>query len=159
MILAMKKYQITSLFLLLVLFIEAQDRTKAFEINQKLGRGINYGNMFEAPSETAWGNPWQPEYPEIIANLGFDHVRMPIRWEPSDRSSSTPPYTIESSFLARIKEVVDLTLSKGLYVIINMHHHEALYDDPDGQKDHFLVNGNKFQNILKTIQIRCYLKY
>ncbi len=28
-------------------------REQAFEINQKLGRGINYGNMFEAPSETA----------------------------------------------------------------------------------------------------------
>ena len=145
----MKKYQITGLFLLLVLFIEAQDRTKAFEINQKLGRGINYGNMFEAPSETAWGNPWQPEYPEIIANLGFDHVRMPIRWEPSDRSSSTSPYTIESSFLARIKEVVDLTLSKGLYVIINMHHHEALYDDPDGQKDRFLAQWKQISEYFK----------
>nr|WP_319267824.1 cellulase family glycosylhydrolase [uncultured Draconibacterium sp.] len=126
------------LFLLSNLLTLAQNREKAFEINEKLSRGINFGNMFEAPSETDWGNPWKPQYPQIIANLGFNHVRIPIRWEPEERSSATDPYTVNTVFLNRIKQVVDSTLHNGLYAIINMHHHEALYEDPDGQKERFL---------------------
>ncbi len=117
----------------------AQNREKAFEINQKLGRGINYGNMFEAPSETAWGNQWQPEYAAMIAELGFKHVRIPIRWEPDERSAATSPYSINPTFLNRIQQVVDSALNNGLYAIINMHHHEALFENPDGQKERFMA--------------------
>lgn len=35
----------------------AQDRAPAFEMNERLGRGINMGNSFEAPSETEWEIP------------------------------------------------------------------------------------------------------
>ena len=130
----------TFLFILFsTLIITAQNREKAIEINKELGRGINYGNMFEAPSETAWGNQWKPEYPKIIADLGFNHVRIPIRWEPEERSSSQPPYNIYSTFLNRIKEVVDSTLNAGLYAVINMHHHEALFENPDEQDERFLA--------------------
>jgi len=125
-------------FMLFPLCVYSQ-REKAFEINRKLGRGINYGNMFEAPSETAWGNPWQPEYTGMIADLGFSHVRIPIRWDPEERSLASPPYTIYPSFLNRIKQVVDSALANGLYAIINMHHHESLYADPDAQKERFLA--------------------
>ncbi len=129
--------------------LTAQTREKAFEINEKLGRGINYGNMFEAPSENEWGNPWKPEYAGVIAGLGFNHVRIPIRWEPAERSSSVPPYNIYSTFLNRIKQVVDSALNNGLYAIINMHHHEALYDDPAGQKDRFLSMWGQISEFFK----------
>ncbi len=129
-----------AIFMLLPMqVLVAQNREKAFEINRRLGRGINYGNMFEAPSETAWSNPWQPGYAKMIAGLGFSHVRIPVRWEPAARSSAIPPYTIELSFLNRIRQVVDSALNNGLHVIINMHHHEALFNDPDGQKERFLA--------------------
>ncbi|WP_321375412.1 cellulase family glycosylhydrolase [uncultured Draconibacterium sp.] len=127
------------IFLLTSLLLTAQTREKAFEINSQLGRGINFGNIFEAPSETAWGNPWKPQYPQIITDLGFNHVRIPIRWEPDERSSANYPYIINTVFLNRIKQVVDSTLNNGLYAIINMHHHEALYEDPEGQKERFLA--------------------
>ena len=107
--------------------------------NNRLGRGINYGNIFEAPTETEWGNPWKPEYAKIIADLGFSHVRIPIRWEPAARSSATAPYTINTVFLKRIKQAVDSALNNGLHAIINMHHHEALFANPDGQKARFLA--------------------
>ena len=128
------------IFSLVLLFFTtaAFSQTPAFEKNTELGRGINLGNMFEAPSESAWGNPFQDEYIERIASLGFNHIRIPIRWEPDDRSMATPPYTINATFLARIQHVVDLALQHGLQVIINMHHHEALMNDPDGQKERFI---------------------
>jgi endoglucanase len=139
----------TSLLIVIALSLNAQNREKAFEINEKLGRGINYGNMFEAPTETAWGNQWKPEYAGIIAKLGFNHVRIPIRWEPSDRSQSSPPYTVNPTFLNRIKQVVDSALNNGLYAIINMHHHEALYENPDAQKDRFVAQWKQISEFFK----------
>ena len=115
--------------------LSGQD-TPAFEMNERLGRGINIGNTFEAPSETAWGNPWNPEYAGIIAGLGFDHIRVPVRWEP--RSEDESPYTIDASFFERIESVIDTALKHGLHVIINMHHHDQLLSDPEGQKERFL---------------------
>jgi endoglucanase len=109
----------------------------AFEMNKRLGRGINIGNTFEAPAETAWGNPWDPDFCRIITELGFDHIRVPVNWEP--RSLDEPPYTIEPAFLERIKGVVDLALGHGLHVIINMHHHTRLLNNPEGQKNRFLA--------------------
>ena len=107
-------------------------------INERLGRGINMGNAFEAPTETEWGNPWQPEYFQIIAELGFQHVRVPIRWETPARSMEEAPFTIEPSFFARIQEVVDEALQNKLHVIINMHHHDTLYEHPEEEKARFL---------------------
>jgi len=116
----------------------AQNRVPAFEMNERLGRGINMGNSFEAPTETEWGNPWKPEYFKIISQLGFKHVRVPVRWETAERSSATAPYTINPVFLDRIQLVVDSALRYNLHIIINMHHHEALYADPVGQKARFI---------------------
>ncbi|NQU87440.1 MAG: cellulase family glycosylhydrolase [Mariniphaga sp.] len=124
-------------------------REKAFEINQKLGQGINYGNMFEAPTETGWGNQWQPEYAGMISELGFSHVRIPIRWEPANRSAEVYPYTINPNFLNRIKQVVDSALNNGLYAIINMHHHEALYENPTGNKARFMSQWEQISEFFK----------
>ena len=77
----------------------AQDRQDAFDMNERLGRGINMGNMFEAPTETEWGNPWNPSYFKMISELGFKHVRVPVRWETAERSMSSPPYTVNAAFL------------------------------------------------------------
>ena len=52
----------------------------AFEINQELGRGVNLGNALEAPVEGEWGVVLQEEYFDLIADQGFDSVRIPIRW-------------------------------------------------------------------------------
>lgn len=139
-----------TLFLLLIAsHIFAQTREHAFEVNKKLGRGINYGNMFEAPAEADWGNPWKPEYAKLIAGLGFNHVRIPIRWEPTARSLSTPPYTINATFLNRIKQVVDSALNNKLLAIINMHHHDALFENPDGQKERFLAQWRQISAFFK----------
>ena len=136
-------------FLLAHFALAAQNREHVFEINEKLGRGINFGNMFEAPSETEWGNPWMPEYPRLIAELGFNHVRIPIRWEPAARSDANQPYTINPVFLNRIKQAVDSCLNNGLLAIINMHHHDVLFEDADGQKARFLAQWKQISEFFK----------
>jgi len=144
----------TSIFVFLfvglsVLCVTAQNRLPAFEMNERLGRGINMGNCFEAPSEEEWGNPWKPEYFQIISSLGFDHVRLPVRWEPDARSQAMAPYTINPTFLNRIQQVVDTALKYKLHIIVNMHHHEALYENPSAQKDRFLSQWSQIANHFK----------
>jgi endoglucanase len=86
--------------------------------------GWNLGNTFEAsPGETSWGNPITTKaLIDEIAAQGFKSIRIPIRWD--QRMGTTEPYTIDESFLTRVKEVVDWSLDAGLYVMINMHHEE-----------------------------------
>ena len=141
------KLQLTFIFIIISFLLSAQNREHAFEVNQRLGRGINYGNMFEAPSENEWGNPWKPEYAKIISDLGFNHIRIPIRWE--TRTSANSPYTINTAFLNRIKQVVDSALNSGLHAIINMHHHDALFDNPDAQKARFLAQWKQISEFFK----------
>lgn len=123
------------LFVASPLVLVAQNRLPAFEMNERLGRGVNIGDTFEADG---WGNPWVADHFRIIAELGFQHIRLPVRWEPADRSMATAPYTVSPTFLEQIKEVVDAALENDLHIIVNMHHHEALYEDPAGQKERFL---------------------
>jgi len=128
----------------------AQNRQAAFDMNDRLGRGVNMGNCFEAPSETEWGNPWKPEYFKIMHDLGFDHVRLPVRWEPADRSMATAPYTINPAFFNRIQQVVDTARKYKLHIIVNMHHHEALFENPDAQKERFLSQWYQIADYFKN---------
>ena len=122
--------------------VAAASPQSAFEdaeaVNRQLGRGVNMGNMFEAPAEGAWGNPWKSGYFRRIAQLGFRHVRVPVCWESPERSLEEPPYTIRPEFLTRIRAVVDEARAEGLLVILNMHHHERLIADPAGQRARFI---------------------
>jgi len=136
----MQKYIIVPAILLMTLscYWSFGQSPTVFEINKNLGKGVNLGNMFEAPSETEWGNPFRDDYFQRIAALGFNHVRIPIRWDVAARTQQSAPYTINASFLERIKYVIDKALAENLYVIINMHHHDAIFQDPDGAKARFI---------------------
>ncbi|MER5505317.1 cellulase family glycosylhydrolase [Streptomyces sp. NPDC002766] len=82
----------------------------------------NLGNTLDAiPDETSWGNPPATKALfDTIKAQGFRSVRLPVTW--SGHQSSTAPYTIDATWLSRVKQVVDWALSDGLYVVINVHH-------------------------------------
>lgn len=124
------------------------DWTKASEINKRLGRGINIGNTYEAMQ--SWQSPFNPTDMKRIADLGFNHVRIPIRWERDDRSSSTVPYTIRADFLETIEDVVDEALKNKLHVIINMHHHDKLFDNPTVEKPRFISQWEQISDYFKS---------
>ncbi len=136
----MMKKNLLYILLIIPFSIFAQNREHAFEVNSRLGRGINFGNIFEGDPSwgLGWEDHWSDDFPVMISQLGFDHVRIPIRWEPSARSLSNYPYTINADFLNKMKGVVDVCLNNNLMVIIDMHHHEELLADPVLQKDRFL---------------------
>lgn len=92
-----------------------------------LGRGINMGNMLEAPREGDAGLRLENAYLDRTAEV-FKTVRIPIRW--SNHAAATADATLDEAFAARIDAVVDYALGKGLNVIINMHHYSQVFGDP-----------------------------
>jgi len=115
--------------------IRPEDRP-AFEANRKLGAGINLGNALEAPTEGEWGMVLEARFFEEIRDAGFDSVRIPIRW--SAHAEREAPYTIDPEFFERVDWAIEQALSRGLSAVINMHHYEELYADPDGERERFL---------------------
>jgi endoglucanase len=95
-----------------------------------IGRGVNFGNMLEAPTEGAWGLTVTDEFIDRAAAAGFTSVRVPVRW--SNHAGTRPPFAIDPAFMARVESVVDKLLAKGLVVVLNVHHYHQLDGDaPD----------------------------
>ena len=99
--------------------------TDAMNFASKLMPGWNLGNQLEAvsgstPSETAWGNPVITEkLIKAVKAAGFKSIRIPVSY--LSKIGSAPNYTIDSAWLDRVQEVVDMCIDNGLYAIINVH--------------------------------------
>ena len=76
-----------------------------------IGRGVNFGNMFEAPTEGAWGLTVTDDFIDKATAAGFRSVRLPVRW--SNHAGAQAPFTIDAAFMARVESVVDKLLAKG----------------------------------------------
>jgi endoglucanase len=102
---------------------------QAIAMAKRLGRGINLGNVFEAPKDGAWGLDFKktPELIKAAKNLGFQHVRVPVRW--SSHAMARPPYTINPAFMQQVKGTVDGLIAQGLVVMLNVHHYRQLDGD------------------------------
>lgn len=91
-----------------------------------LGRGINMGNMLEAPREGDWGVRLDDAYIDKVAGT-FTTVRLPVRW--SNHAAPTADAALDEVFAARVDRAVDALLAKGMYVILDMHHYSQLSGD------------------------------
>ena len=74
--------------------------TDAHAINRALGRGINLGNMLEAPVEGQWGVKLEPAFIDIAARE-FTTVRLPVRW--SNHAAKTEDATLDEAFAADLE--------------------------------------------------------
>src|SRR5690349_1335297 len=87
---------------------EAQAATPAQTVVDAMQPGWNLGNSFDAigSDETAWGNPVVTQ--ALLANVkaqGFNSIRIPVSW--GQHEGAAPNYTIDATYLARVKQVVD----------------------------------------------------
>jgi len=98
---------------------------------------INLGNMFETPKGENWGGrlPVEQDFSEISA-LGFDTVRLPVRW--SDYAYNQAPYQIDPDFFDKIDEVVGWATKHKLNIIIDLHHYDEIFTDPAAHSDRFV---------------------
>ncbi len=92
------------------------------EFSRRLVPGWNVGNSLDAiPSETAWGNPLITQsLIDSVKAAGFNSVRIPVAWS-SHFVGDTSTYTIDSTWLARVEQVVKYVMNDSMYAIINEH--------------------------------------
>ena len=84
----------------------------ATELVSFIGTGWNLGNTLDATgggnslySETSWGNPKTTKAMiDAVKAQGFNTVRVPVSW---GNHTTGDNFTIDSKWLARVKEVVD----------------------------------------------------
>ena len=130
-----------SRFLILFVIVSLSSLTHAatspFAVNKLLGRGINLGNALDAPEEGHWGVTLQEDYFKIIAEAGFDSVRVPIRW--SSHAIEQAPFTIDDEFFERIEWVIDNSLKNELSVVINIHHYDEIFKHPQDHEERFVA--------------------
>lgn len=119
----------------------AVDYTAGRTMNARLGRGINMGNSWDSKHssydaddgtynyggtdnlDANWSNPIDDSYFQIVADAGFNSIRLPVRWQ---HNSNPETHTVSDERLAGVKEDVQLAIDAGLAVILDFHHYEEL---------------------------------
>ncbi len=127
----------------------------SFTFVEKLGFGYNLGNTLESNHditnsevlkwfnpetvydwETCWGQPvTTPEIINAIAARGFNVIRVPVTWFPHMDADGN----VETAWMNRVQEVVDMVLNAGCYCILNVHHDASEPDANRGDGAHWLV--------------------
>jgi aryl-phospho-beta-D-glucosidase BglC (GH1 family) len=137
----MKHYIILFTILLFTIIFNAQ--TSPHDMVEKMGRGINLGNVLSAPAEGDWSPAATEQYFIDVAAAGFTNVRIPIDffgtrttdsngiastagYSPSTGSASNytdnpETFTIDATYLTRIETVIDWSLNQGLVTILDFH--------------------------------------
>ncbi|KAL4978953.1 glycoside hydrolase superfamily [Aspergillus desertorum] len=95
----------------------------AEEFVANLHSGWNLGNTLDAiPDEGSWNNaPVEATTVDLIKESGFRSVRLPVTWTHYFTGDS-PDWTVDPAWLQRVSDDLDLITSRGLYVIVNVHH-------------------------------------
>ncbi|WP_397447596.1 cellulase family glycosylhydrolase [Polaribacter sp. R77954] len=124
----------------LILFISSFSfaQVSPQEMIAKMGRGINLGNILNAPKEGNWAPPLTVSYLEDVKSVGFKTVRIPIDFY-GDRTSgnttiydkeantannytgNSSDYIVDETYLDRIEEVIQWSLQEGLVTILDVH--------------------------------------
>lgn len=112
------------------------------------GKKDAQGNLLPEAWETAWGQPIVTEkIVDYILSLGFSTVRIPITWAEHIGDDDQ----IDARWMARVKEVVDLFHSKGIYVIINMHHDGGADGWLEASEESYNTYGPRFASVWTQI--------
>ena len=113
-------------------------QTTPQQMVNKMGRGINIGNVLSAPVEGNWAAPVTEAYLQDIASVGFTNVRIPTDFLGNRTSGDTSVYSkaagtvasytgtpsdyvVSSTYLDRIEEVMTWALDNNLVVILDFH--------------------------------------
>lgn len=100
----------------------------ASEITASMGKAWNLGNALDCTTngtvgETLWNNKFPVSKPlfDAVKAAGFKTVRIPVSY--MDKIVyENGKYTVDDTYMARVKQVVDLAIDSGLLVVIDIHH-------------------------------------
>jgi len=126
---------ITSLLLILVAgFLNAQQTPQ--QLVNKMGRGINLGNVLSAPVEGNWSGAATEQYFVQVAEAGFSNVRIPIDFFGTRTSGDTSQYSVDANttftgsradfivdplYFDRLEQVIGWGLAQNLVIVLDFH--------------------------------------
>ena len=105
----------------------AEDRIASHLFQTK--KCVNMGNALQAPEEGEWGHIIDTAHFERIRAVGFDTVRIPVRWSAHLLQEETS--LIDPQFARRVDNVIYAALEADLNVVLNVHHFEDIMLQPD----------------------------
>lgn len=129
-----------------------------------MGKAWNLGNALESTTdgiadETLWNNKFPVSKPmfDAVKAAGFQTVRIPVSY--MDKIVyENGKYTVDDTYMARVKQVVDVALASGLFVVIDVHNDgganvDGMWLDITKTGDDFTTVKNKFSNLWTDIAV------
>jgi len=110
--------------------------TPAYAAAKLFLRGANLGDYLEAPRRWRQVQVAAGEFAQMKKE-GFDHVRVPVGWH--QYAGPGPDYKLEPGIFDLVDFVVTNALQNQLAVMINIHHFNALDQDPAAATPEFLA--------------------
>jgi endoglucanase len=108
----------------------------AFELNRKLGRGVNilgYDPVWKAAGE----GRFQDRHFSLLRAAGFSHVRVNLH--PFRHMGAAPEFTLPDAWFAVLDRVLRESAAAGLMVVLDCHEFHAMGKDPVGNREKFLA--------------------
>ncbi|KAI9641613.1 hypothetical protein NHQ30_009466 [Ciborinia camelliae] len=120
-----------------------------------LNPGWNLGNTLDAvPDEGSWNNPAVVASTfSTVKSEGFNSVRIPVTWAYHFVTSS-PSWTVNTTWMDRVETVVDQALATGMYVILNVHHDSWIWADVSASGANLTMIEEKFSALWSQIGTR-----
>ena len=127
-------YSLSLLFILTAGFLSAQLTPQ--QLVDKMGRGINLGNVLSAPSEGNWSGAATEQYFIDVAQAGFKNVRIPMDFFGTRTSGDTSQYSADANttftgsradfivdplYFDRLEQVIGWGLAQNLVIVLDFH--------------------------------------
>lgn len=130
-----------------VSFRSSEEIVKTMNAGWCLGNSLDSYNTGKTglSTETGWGNlKTTKEMISSVKSAGFNSIRIPVTWGEHMNGD-----TIDPEWLARVKEVVDYAYDENMFVILNMHHDDYIWFEP--QDSEYAADSAKLKAIWNQI--------
>lgn len=142
---------------------ETEQFTKdGIDFVKNIDAGWNLGNTLECyeegagplEQETVWNNtsPARKAYIDKVSATGFNAVRIPVTWG-YQTNYKDGVYTLNTTFLNRVKEVVSWCYDHDMYVIVNMHHDDQTWLNISATGSEWEEVKNKYRQIWEQVAV------
>ncbi len=112
----------------------ARHDTPAYRAAEMFQHGVNLGDYLEAGR---YGVSVSADEFATMKREGFDHVRVPVGWY--RYAGPGPDFALSPEIFSRVDFAVTNALNNGLAVMINIHHFNALDENPTNAATEFVV--------------------
>lgn len=135
-------------------------KARANQLVKDMGAGINLGNVFEAPNtnfkgfddsqfKSNWSETIKPKDFKALADSGFKNIRIPVSWE-EHVTGEGAECVVDEDWMKQVFWAVDHTIKNGMIAVINTHHWDAMYENPDEETPCLLsVYKQMMANVIK----------